>query len=420
MAVSKNSKANKLLILSQIFYPELISTGQTLTELAEVLVDMGIEVEVLSGPTTIVDQKSFIPKRINYKGINIRRVRGTRFPKNNVMGRIINQVTYAISIFLNLLFDRSKRPILVLTNPPFLAFICALLRSLGLGKPFIYLIFDVYPDTAINLGFMKANGLIARMWDSLNYFTFKHASTIIVIGRCMEKVITAKMEKHSLDQTSKIMMIHVWVDDALIDSALGKDNSLIEVWDLKDKFVVSYSGNMGWFHDMETIMLAAKELRANKEIIFLFVGEGHKKGWMREFADRERLNNCQFHSYVNREKLGLSLACANVGLVSLLEKQLGLSVPSKTYGYWAAGVPVIAIVPSGSEIAIEIRENNSGLVMQPGDVKGLKEAIVTLFNNKKLANEMGENGKRSISNKYSLKLAAKSYYDIIDKLNGKK
>jgi glycosyltransferase involved in cell wall biosynthesis len=415
--MQEDNKKIKLIILSQIFYPELISTGQTLTELAEALVNMDVEVEVVSGPTTIIDQKSAIPKKLTYKGISINRVWGTRFPKLNVVGRIINQASYAISVFLRLLFDRSKRPILVLTNPPFLAFICALLRFLGIGKPYIYLIFDVYPDTAINLGLMRAKGLIANIWDLFNSFAFKYSSAIIVIGRCMGKVIAAKMEKYSLDQISKIKLIHVWCDDALIDSSLGKVNPYIEAWNLQDKFVLSYSGNMGWFHDMETIMCAAKELNSHCNIDFVFVGEGHKKAWMQKYAKQEQLNNCQFHSYVERENLGLSLACANVGLISLLEKQLGLSVPSKTYGYWAAGIPVVAVVPSESEIAYEIRENNAGLVVKPGEVRGLTEAIVTLYNNEKLRKEMGWNGKRSISNKYSLKLAAKAYYDIISELN---
>jgi len=114
-ATEKNS--TKVLILCQLFYPELISTGQTLTELCEKLVDMNIDVDVLCGPPTITERKVSIQKERIYHGINIKRVWGTRFNKLNLVGRITNQITFSISVFLHLIFDKSRKPILVLTNP---------------------------------------------------------------------------------------------------------------------------------------------------------------------------------------------------------------------------------------------------------------------------------------------------------------
>ncbi len=188
-----DNKKNRLLVLCQIFYPELISTGQTLTELCEQLSANGVEIEVLCAQPTIVKMSEKVPRIIDYKGITIKRVMATTFPKLQTLGRIINQITYALSTFIFLLFDRSKRPILVLTNPPFLAFFCAFLRSIGLGQAYIYLVFDVYPETAINLGMLKKNSLIAKIWQWFNTFSFAQASKIIVIGRCMEEIIQMKI-----------------------------------------------------------------------------------------------------------------------------------------------------------------------------------------------------------------------------------
>lgn len=74
----------KLLVLCQLFYPELVSTGQTLTELCEMLVDMGVDIEVVCGPLTYVDRESLISKYIEYYEIRISRVWGTRFSKLNI------------------------------------------------------------------------------------------------------------------------------------------------------------------------------------------------------------------------------------------------------------------------------------------------------------------------------------------------
>jgi hypothetical protein len=105
------------LILSQLFYPELVSTGQTLTELAEELINQGVQVNVICGQSTHVDRVTTVPKYINYKGINIRRVYSTRLPKFNQVFKMINQITYSLSLIFHLINDKNKKIILVFTNP---------------------------------------------------------------------------------------------------------------------------------------------------------------------------------------------------------------------------------------------------------------------------------------------------------------
>ena len=416
MTVQQNNSL-RLLILCQLFYPELVSTGQTLTELCEQLVDLGMELEVVCARPSVIDIKKQPPNLMKYHGITIRRVWGTSFPKLNFLGRVINQITYALSVFVYLLFDRTKRPILVLTNPPFLAFFCAILRKIKLGNPYIYLIFDIYPDTAVNLGVLKQKGFLSLLWEWINKVSFKHAARIVVIGRCMQKKIEDKIRKYDLNITDKIRMIHVWSDDKLIRNCSDRKSFFIKQWGLENKFIVLYSGNMGRFHDMETIMYVVKKLSDNKDIMFVFVGEGYKKKWMMKFAQDNSLQNCVFHTYVPREKLPDLLSCANIGLVSLMKGQEGLSVPSKTYGLMAAGLPVVAIMSSFCEIAQMIREENCGMVIKPGDVEGLKKAILTFFNSREKLDIMGRNARKAIDNKYNIKQAALAYYELIKEID---
>jgi glycosyltransferase involved in cell wall biosynthesis len=413
-------KKIELLVLCQLFYPELVSTGQTLTELCEELAVGGVHIEVVCGPPTVMGREAKVAKHITYRGIRITHMWGTRFPKLNLLGRITNQITFAISVFLYLLFDFSKKPILVLTNPPFLAITCAVLRALRIGKRYIYLIFDVYPDTAVQLGVLKENGFISRIWNRLNTFVFKHSTALIVIGRCMRDVITAKMKTNGLNIEGKIHNIPVWSDDRLIGSALGKVNPFLEKWNLKGKFVVGYFGNMGRFHDMETIMQAAKILSKHRDIVFLFVGEGYKKRYIIDFAKQWNLDNCQFHSYVDRQDLGFSLSSASIGLVSLAKGQEGLSVPSKTFALMAAGIPIIAIMSYASEIAKIIEEENCGTLVEPGQKEQLAKSILDFYNEREKLEIMGKNASLAIDTKYNLHEAAKKYLNIILEISSQK
>jgi len=403
----------QLLILCQLFYPELVSTGQTLTELAEQLAAQGVDVEVLCGPPTVVGRDQKVAKRMEHRGIRIQRVWGTRFPKLSLAGRVLNQLTFACSAFLRLLLTRPTQPILVLTNPPFLALGCALLRRLGLGAPYLYLVFDVYPDTAIRLGLLRDNGWVARLWNHLNLAAYRHASAIVVIGRCMADVIARKLREGDVPVSGKLHRIPVWCDDEAIGSATSTSNDLVRTWELQDKFVVGYFGNMGRFHDMETIMGAAELLKDQRDIVFLFVGEGHKKHWATQWAQERGLENCRFHGYVAREELGHLLALADVGLVSLLDGQEGLSVPSKTYGLMAAGVPVLAVMSGISEVARMVDEVGCGLWVQPGAPQELARKIGRFRDDRRGAQAMGARGRQAIKEEYSLNHTARQYAQLV-------
>jgi colanic acid biosynthesis glycosyl transferase WcaI len=408
-------KSTKVLILCQLFYPETISTGQILTELAEQLAASGVDVEVVCGPPTILKWPRRVPRVMTHRGIRIRRVWGTRFPKLNLAGRVLNELTFTASAFVYLLFRRPRRPILVLTNPPFLAVVCAVLRTLRLGPPYVHLIFDVYPDTAVRLGLLREGGLLARIWDRLNLFVYERAATVVVIGRCMKEVITGKIKrmKGDLAVNGKLHHIHVWCDDEAIGAAASAGGDWAERFGIRGRFVVGYFGNMGRFHDLETVLGAAERLRHHPDIVFLFIGEGYKKKWAVACAQGKDLQNCRFSTYVPREELGRLLSLADVGIVSLREGQEGLSVPSKTYGLMAAGVPVLAVVPETSEIARMVREEQCGIRIRPGDEQGLADRIVELSHDPWQLRSLGSNGRRAIREKYNLTLASHQYADLL-------
>jgi len=107
------------------------------------------------------------------------------------------------------------------------------------------------------------------------------------------------------------------------------------------------------------------------------------------------------------------LSCADIGLVTLEEGQEGLSVPSKTFGLMAAGVPIIGVMSSFSETARVINEEGCGIVIKPKDVDGLKKAIIFLYGNPEIRKSMSENARSAIDSKYSLNKAAESYKRVV-------
>jgi glycosyltransferase involved in cell wall biosynthesis len=157
-------------------------------------------------------------------------------------------------------------------------------------------------------------------------------------------------------------------------------------------------------------------LKDRDDIVFLFVGEGHKKQWMVDFAREKKLTNCQFHSYVPREELGQLLSLADVGLVSLVEGQEGLSVPSKTFGMMVAGVPILAVMSDRSEIARIIGEEECGTVIRPGESQSLADAILAFYHDETMRKSAGKHSAHAIKNKYNLREAAVEYQELIEEV----
>lgn len=398
---------NSIRILSQLFYPELISTGQTVTELAEGLVQQGVDVDVYCAPPSLA--KFHTTSHMTHAGITIHRVWATAFPKKQFFGKLINHFTFAISLFFTLLF-KPKRPILVFTNPPFLGVIAALLKTIR-GIPFIYVVFDVYPDTAIQLGVLSKQGVLSKLWRILNRYIYTKADRIILIGRCMYDILKADIPAQ---QHRVIRVIPVWGDDQSIHDQIFKNpTSLKSEWHAEGKFVIGYSGNMGRFHDIETILTAAKQLQSHSDILFLFSGDGHYRYLVENYIQKFPNSNCQLRSYFPRETFGRALASFDLGVVSLLESQVGLSVPSKTFGLMAAGVPILGLLPPASEIALIVKEENCGFCVQPRDQEALITTLLHAKNNPEILQRMGQNGKMAIQKKYSLHQAVSSYYNEI-------
>jgi len=403
----------KLLVLCQLFYPELVSTGQTLTELCCELADRDWDIEVLCAPPSVQKSTTPVPALMEHHGIQVRRVWATRFPKLNILGRVVNQLTYFISALLYLVFKSGNRKILVLTNPPFLPFACLIAKVFRPRIKFALLVFDVYPDTAIQLQLLKKDSILAALWEWLNVRSFAAAEKIIVIGRCMKQVILGKGSVAGLELETKVETIHIWSDDRVISTGPSSMPGIFEQHQLNGKFIVLYSGNMGRFHDLETILEAALALQEHPRIRFAFIGEGAKKAKVIDFIAAHSLANCVVGTYVPKEELGNLLRSASVGLASLMPGQEGLSVPSKTLGLMAAGIPVLAIMNPAAEIALLVAEQHFGRVIQPGDSRSLVGALVELEASPALCQELGANGLALVQASLSLAKAAERYSSVL-------
>ena len=93
-------------------------------------------------------------------------------------------------------------------------------------------------------------------------------SLVITLSESMKDYIIAKYKVNNLK------VIPPWVNTDDIKPLSFEENIYSDFFVPKNTFVVLYSGNMGISHDFETILKVMDELKNDKKIFFLLIGNG--------------------------------------------------------------------------------------------------------------------------------------------------
>jgi len=412
-----------ILIISEPFYPQVAAIGQLLTDLSEDLIKSGYQVKVVTGnPNNNFNKNNKIPRKENYKGIEIIRLKNTIFSKYRMAGRVLNYLTFHFLVYFNVLFCERPDLVFVLSTPPFISF-SGLMLKVFKGSKVIYDVQDLFPDLAVELGKLK-NRQFIEFLKKLSKLIVKKVDRVVVVGEYMEKRIREELLREISESTSAddhIITIHNWADGSkikVLDDKDAEDNYLKKKWGLEGKFVVLYSGNIGYLHEFDTIISAAEDIqnKEDKDIVFVFIGEGIKKEYIKKKAKEKGLNNILFFTYQPREMLTHSLGLADVSLVTLENGFEGMVVPSKIYGILASGKPVIAVVGGESEIVEIIREGKCGRVIKIGNYQALVDSIMNYYKDRKKCRKDGLNGRRYFEKNFDRKIATKKYIEVIKEI----
>ncbi|HEY5125350.1 MAG TPA: hypothetical protein VIK14_16590, partial [Ignavibacteria bacterium] len=113
----------KVLLISQVFYPDEVAVANLFTNLSIMLAKTGdIRINVWCAQPSYTCSKRQ-PNHRFYKGIDIHYLTSTNFPKDSMIGRAINFFTFSLSVTLKLLSSGDKSLVISHTTPPFLAII---------------------------------------------------------------------------------------------------------------------------------------------------------------------------------------------------------------------------------------------------------------------------------------------------------
>ena len=402
-----------MVFFNRSYYPDFGATGQLLTELCEDLVSrFGYHVTVVAGMPLSAEQAIkpinwYAPvRREERHGVHILRAWGTSLPPRKFSGRISNYLSYFVSSAVASL--RIGRPDVVvsLTDPPIVS-LMAIAAAKVTGARFVFLCQDVFPEVARLLEDFQ-NKKVEAVLSKIGRYTVRKADCIIALGEMMKRRL---VETKNADP-AKIRVIHNWADAEAIQPG-PKDNPFSHERRLVDKFVVMHSGNVGMSQDVDALLDVAERLQDLPDVVIAIVGEGARKKFLQQEAERRNLTNVRFFPYQPKSRLTDSFATADVFIVSLKRGLAGFIVPSKLYGVLVAGRPFIAAIEADSEAAQIAREHDCGLVVEPGDRAGIEGAIRRLHADHAMWTRLARNA-RVAGLIYDRSHAVEGYRDVLE------
>ncbi len=413
----KDADRKNLLIYAHYYYPDVASTGQILTELAEGLQDTFHTTVICTVPSYTGKVSQHYRKHKYYyeniNGVDVLRIRVPEFRKNFAPSRIVNIVSYFFSAIAATVRVEQQDYIFTISQPPILGGMLGVIGKRLKKAKLIYNIQDFNPEQVKAVDFTNNRMILSTMmW--LDKRSCRRADKIIVVGRDMVDTL-----KHRFpDQLVSYAHINNWINEQEIYPLTEDDREVIafkQKFGLDDKLVFMYSGNIGLYYDLPNILKIISRFRKHREVCFAFIGEGSVLEELEDYKQTQKLDNVIFIPYQDKKDLIYSLNAGDVHFVMNAKGIKGVSVPSKLYGVMAVGRPVLGILEEGSEARLIVEEAQCGITVAPeryDEIAGLIQKFIYEYS-KEERMRMGENGHRYLLEHLTKEVSIEKYKEEI-------
>lgn len=407
----------RILLASAYFPPDVGAASHLYFGLARAFISLGHDVSVVTGmpgyhaqgDLSKYERKLWLTEDI--AGVRVHRVRIPQIAGDTPVGRGVWQFNCAIAMAVRGLFV-SKPDVVLVYSPPLPIGLSALVWRFVRRVPFVLNVQDLFPQSAIDLGILTQRGLIA-FFQKLERFLYQRADAITVHSAGNRDYV---LQHGGVGEKTSVVSNTVDVDHIQPGDT---DNPLRHELGLDGQFVVSFAGVMGFSQDLDTVVETAAILRGHNEIRFLLVGDGVEKGRLQVLAASKNLQNIIWLPMQPRERYPAILQASDVGLATLRADVQTPTVPSKILSIMAAGRPVVASMPVSGDAPKLIEQACAGVIVPPEDPEGLSRALLALYRDAAIREELGTNGRQYVVTHLSHVAAAKQYETIFNAILSK-
>jgi colanic acid biosynthesis glycosyl transferase WcaI len=396
----------RILFVEQFYFPDGWGGAELPLNVTVHLARRGLDVEVICGADQYAAVEGAPPPDPRSQGVRIRRI--PRLWGGGIhRAKLLRQLWFYLLLAPLLLLRRPPELFVTQTNPPLGVILVAAAAWLW-RKPLVIIAMDIYPEVLIAHGALRRDSALGRFLQGAFGWAYRRAQRVVALGPVMRERLLAKGVA-----AQRVVEIANWATGAP-GAVTGADNKLRADWDLQDKFVLLYSGNLGLAHEFETLLQGVRQARgAVPSLRLVFIGGGRRLQSVRQLTTQLGLEAIvRFSELLPAARLPESFGVASLAVVTLQAEFSGLVVPSKLQGYMARGVPVLYIGPD-SDISRFIAHSGGGICCRCGDAQGVADQLIELAGDHARLAALAANARHWYETQFAMQLGLARYEGMI-------
>lgn len=228
---------------------------------------------------------------------------------------------------------------------------------------------DIFPEWAADMGLMSR---------SLPYLFFKAiANHQYSVADCIGVQTSGNLNyfKRWIRPNRELQVLPNWLGEPAARSCPIR----IEHTILAGRRVFVYAGNIGLAQGMDSILELAKNFAKNRSIGFLFVGRGSEVQRLKDAAKKASLDNIAFFDEIDPDEIPDLYAQCSAGIVALDARHRSHNIPGKFLTYMQCGLPVLANINAGNDLAEVILCERVGRVCETNSIEVLSRLAEELL-----------------------------------------